>query len=210
MPMEDVTNIHFHGFHVSPLPPLGDQVVTTLVKPGEAHHYMFKNGEEPYPEATLATVNVAGKRLQSPPLPKHARLGREKLPQPTAHKTKVLTQTPDGTKFMINGKTFDPTRIDNRVPLGAVEDWTLVNRTNEQHPIHVHQNAFWVVERNGKPVNPNGKQDTVIVPPGQRVTIRIPFEQFTGELVFHCHILYHEDHGMMSTIEVFKPKNPQK
>jgi FtsP/CotA-like multicopper oxidase with cupredoxin domain len=135
-------------------------------------------------------------------LPKRMSVNPVPLPKATAKRTKVLTENNASNDFRINGKRFDPARVDDRVKLDAVEDWTLTNKTTEQHPIHLHQEDFWLVAKDGRPNQPRGQQDTVIVPPGHSVTIRIPFDSFTGSFVYHCHILAHEDNGMMAVVDV--------
>ncbi|HEX9376026.1 MAG TPA: multicopper oxidase domain-containing protein [Actinomycetota bacterium] len=107
--------------------------------------------------------------------------------------------------FTINGKTFSPDRIDVRAKLGTVQRWTLVNGSPEQHPFHIHTDYFQVISRNGEPFEANGLQDTVIIPTHGSVVILIEFDDFVGKTVFHCHILAHEDHGMMATIQISKP-----
>ncbi|WP_437312219.1 multicopper oxidase domain-containing protein [Sorangium sp. So ce388] len=66
----------------------------------------------------------------------------------------------------------------------------------------MHINDFRVISVNGQPYEAHGKQDTVILPPGEDVVVRIPFDEFTGKFVFHCHILNHEDNGMMAVVDV--------
>ncbi|MGZ3366433.1 MAG: multicopper oxidase family protein [Caulobacteraceae bacterium] len=110
--------------------------------------------------------------------------------------------------FFINHTTFDHERVDVKVPLGAIEEWTIRNASDELHIFHIHQVAFQVVELNGKPVSFDGLQDTVNVPIHGEVKIRIAFTDpaIVGRFMFHCHILEHEDKGMMQQIEVYDPK----
>jgi FtsP/CotA-like multicopper oxidase with cupredoxin domain len=70
----------------------------------------------------------------------------------------------------------------------------------EGHPFHLHTNSFEVISINGVPVEPGTIQDTVWVPHMQKVVIRVKFEEWTGKDVFHCHILPHEDTGMMQNL----------
>jgi FtsP/CotA-like multicopper oxidase with cupredoxin domain len=96
---------------------------------------------------------------------------------------------------------------------GAVEDWTIENRALENHEFHIHQIHFLVLKRNGVPV-PNGQfLDTIQLPywsgegPYPSVTLRMDFRGDTvGDFVYHCHILGHEDGGMMAIIRVH-PRN---
>lgn len=159
-----------------------------------------KSGDE-YPEATLATVDVSGQagKGQGSLSPGTAK-GFPSTPVPL--RVKTLKENEGGNVFTINDKVFKPNRIDDEVQLGAEEDWLFKNETEEQHPIHMHQDDFWVIEENGQRVTPNGQQDTVIVPPKGSIKFRIKWEDFTGEFVYHCHILNHEDHGMMAVVKV--------
>ena len=168
--------------------------------------YSTGPGGDEYPEARLATLTVAGNPVKGQKSLAKQALGASGLPNPTLPpKEKVLTENEQTGEFMINGKTFDENRVDDYVPLNAVQDWTFYNKTDEQHPIHIHQDDFWVVARNGEPLTPKGQQDTMIVKPGEKLTARIPFYDFSGKFVYHCHILNHEDHGMMAVVEVLEP-----
>jgi FtsP/CotA-like multicopper oxidase with cupredoxin domain len=125
-----------------------------------------------------------------------------------ARRTVVFSEDPVTGLFFINHLTFDHERVDVRVPLGSIEEWTIRNSSDELHVFHIHQVAFQVVSMNGKPVPFSGLQDNVDVPIHGEVTIRIAFVDPTivGRFMFHCHILEHEDKGMMAMIEVFDPK----
>ena len=103
---------------------------------------------------------------------------------------------------MIDGKQFDPNRVDQQVKLGTVEEWTIRNVTEELHPFHIHVDDFQVMSINGEPYEANGRQDTIPLPIKGEVVVRIPFNDFTGKFVYHCHILNHEDNGMMGIVEV--------
>lgn len=110
--------------------------------------------------------------------------------------------------FAVDGRRFDPNRIDHSIPLGAVEEWTLLNTSTSSHPFHIHINPFQVVAVNDVPLPQPEWRDTVTIPkpvgnkPGS-VTIRSRFEDFKGLYVLHCHILLHEDLGMMQTVNVY-------
>ena len=108
-------------------------------------------------------------------------------------------------EFMINGRTFDPTRIDARSNAGDVETWDIVNDSLMDHPFHVHGTQFQVVSRSrygrtdAQPYL--AWKDTVNVATGE--TVRIKLRQMErGLRMFHCHILEHEDQGMMGVLEV--------
>ena len=94
--------------------------------------------------------------------------------------------------------------------LGTTEQWTILNETGEIHPFHIHTDHFQVMSINGVPQPYVGQQDIIAVPyeqhgkPGEAV-IRIRFSDFTGKVMFHCHIAAHEDAGMMSFINIIAP-----
>ncbi|MEA3080752.1 MAG: hypothetical protein QOD54_420 [Sphingomonadales bacterium] len=110
--------------------------------------------------------------------------------------------------FFINHATFDPERVDFKVPLGSIEEWTIRNASEELHIFHIHQLPFQVISVNGKPQPFGGLLDTVNVPIHGEVKIRLAFTDpvIVGRFLFHCHILEHEDKGMMAQIEVYDPK----
>ncbi len=110
--------------------------------------------------------------------------------------------------YTINNKTFDHNRVDITAKLGTVEEWKLVNldknSSGNLHPFHLHVNDFQVMSVNGKPYNANGYQDTVDIPTEGDVVIRIPFDDFVGKTVYHCHLMFHGDFGMMGIVEIVK------
>jgi len=112
----------------------------------------------------------------------------------------------EGMAFTINGRTFDPERTDAIVKLGSVEEWEIVNGGGMMmafdHPFHIHTNTFQVLNQNGKSPPFQAWKDTVNVPMGESVRVRIPFQDFPGRTVYHCHILDHEDLGMMAVVEM--------
>jgi spore coat protein A len=104
--------------------------------------------------------------------------------------------------WAINGKVFDPSRINVRPKLGSSEIWEFF--TDVHHPIHLHLVHFKVLSRNGRRPLPKdaGWKDTVDVVPGQVVRVICRFEGYRGRYVFHCHNLEHEDMMMMANFEV--------
>ena len=93
-------------------------------------------------------------------------------------------------------------RVDIRAKLGTVELWELVNNTDMDHPFHLHINAFQVYARNGKPESQSVWKDVVNVRSKETVQILVPFADFTGKTMFHCHLLEHEELGMMGVVEM--------
>ncbi|MGF6775582.1 multicopper oxidase family protein [Paraburkholderia sp. GAS334] len=112
---------------------------------------------------------------------------------------------PAGMRFMINGAGFDPKRITLTSRRDEVEQWTIENRTDMDHPFHLHGTQFQVIgrERGGvKTPEPYlAWRDTVNVQPDEIVRIAT-VQTMAGERMFHCHILEHEDLGMMGTLKV--------
>ncbi|MGB3401218.1 MAG: multicopper oxidase family protein [Microcoleaceae cyanobacterium] len=107
-----------------------------------------------------------------------------------------------GMTFLFNGRPYRPQRIDTQVQLNTVEDWELVNTGMMDHPFHVHANAFQILSRNAQPEPYRAWKDVVLVKPGETVIIRMAFRDFAGKTVYHCHILDHEDLGMMGNLEI--------
>ena len=93
-------------------------------------------------------------------------------------------------------------RVDICAKLGTVELWKLVNNTDMDHPFHLHVNAFQVYARNGKPEPQPVWKDVVNVRSQETVQILVPFADFTGKTMFHCHLLEHEELGMMGVVEM--------
>ena len=109
-----------------------------------------------------------------------------------------------GGGFAINGRPYDMDRIDFEVALGTVERWQ-IRSTMVAHPFHVHGIRFRVVTENGGPPRPEntGWKDTVLVPGEAEILAR--FDQPASRetpFMFHCHILEHEDAGMMGQFTV--------
>lgn len=109
---------------------------------------------------------------------------------------------------MIDGKVFDHNRVDQIVKLGDLEEWKIKNIDDDDHTFHIHVNDFQVISVNDQPYEAHGLQDTVILPANGEVVVRMQFEDFVGRFVYHCHILPHEDTGMMGTVEVVDPFTP--
>lgn len=112
--------------------------------------------------------------------------------------------------FGINNATFHMDSINITVPLNSTEIWTLKNNTLIAHPFHIHDIQFNVVEKNGTtpPITEQGWKDVVLVMPEDSVKFITRFTTFTDEMVpymYHCHLLHHEDDGMMGSFLVYDP-----
>jgi FtsP/CotA-like multicopper oxidase with cupredoxin domain len=123
--------------------------------------------------------------------------------------TAQATTDQTGTAWTINGRTFDPTRIDAKPEVGTTETWALINTTpyKMSHFIHIHDVDSYVISRNGQPPtgDETGLKETFTLNPGDVVIVGLKFSDFTGPYMIHCHMLGHEDHGMMSTFAVVPP-----
>lgn len=106
------------------------------------------------------------------------------------------------TQGRIDGQLFDPGRVDQVAELGATEIWQVENWVGMDHPFHLHGFQFQVLERNGEPVAYRSWEDTVNVPKRESVRFIVRFADHPGRWMFHCHILDHEDDGMMGILEV--------
>ncbi len=119
-----------------------------------------------------------------------------------------------GMAFLINGMTFDMDRVDESVASGAVEIWNIQNTSVMEHPFHAHAIQWQVLDRGptgGTLTAASGIElgwkDTVLVQPGETVRFIGKFDPVvnSGLYMYHCHILEHEDAGMMGTFEVMPP-----
>lgn len=113
-----------------------------------------------------------------------------------ATRVQVLTQG------LINGRHMDMMRIDVSARLGTTEIWQVENLVGMDHPFHLHGFRFQVLSRNGVPAEYLSWKDTVNVPKHETVRFVVRFDDHPGKWMFHCHILDHEDAGMMGILEV--------
>ena len=173
-----------------------------LVKPKRSGQLKILNGTD-----VIGYFNAAGSGVDFAP----ALLGSS--PSLTASKSRTLVIRGAGMmnmggemgqhamSFNFDGKPFNPNVVNQEVKLGTTEDWIIQNRSNMSHPFHIHAWDFQIIDRgDGKSVI--GWKDTANVPANSTIKIRIPFKDFGGTTVYHCHILDHEDAGMMGIVRV--------
>jgi bilirubin oxidase len=136
------------------------------------------------------------------------------IPEANANITRTLTFTPvtmgpgqlnDG--FLINSAPFDMAVINETIPLNNTEIWELTNQSGISHPFHIHDVQFYILDRDGNnpPANEQGRKDVVLVRPQETVRFIAKFEDFSNNTVpymYHCHMLVHEDGGMMGQFVV--------
>jgi len=112
-----------------------------------------------------------------------------------------------GGNFFINNTRMDMDVINHRIPVGSTEVWRITNDSMMMHPFHVHHNQFSIISRNNRPAPlwERALKDTVKIAPGETVEIAMRFENFAdpeNPYMYHCHILEHEDNGMMGQFVV--------
>ena len=133
----------------------------------------------------------------------------EKMDEASATATKRIELNGMGQMVTLNGKKFDMNRIDENVKLGETEIWEITNNDSMMmmhgmgHPFHIHGTQFQVLTRNGLAPyeNEKGWKDTVYIGENETVRIIVKFRN-KGLYMYHCHILEHEDAGMMGQLEV--------
>lgn len=175
------------------------------------HERGWMGGNKPASETlTLMTFDLKGPISSRVALPQKLREIAE-LGRPAATKRIEISETMGMANggmtmgFLLDGKTFDMNRVDLTSKLGDVELWEIANKADMDHPFHIHGGQFQIVERekDGKVVaSPYlAWKDTVNIAQGE--TIRLKMRQaMAGKRMYHCHILEHEDQGMMGTLEV--------
>jgi FtsP/CotA-like multicopper oxidase with cupredoxin domain len=169
----------------------------------------------PPPPKTFAYLVVTGAAVEPQPLPTTL------LPFVDLRNVPITGQTRE-VKFVINGdptaktfagqgfvmdtgngpQPFDENRVDVHANLGTTEEWTVTNTTGIVHPFHIHINPYQVTHINGQPIDALSYEDVTQVPGNGSITFRTQFLDFPGTWVFHCHILGHEDGGMMAVLQV--------
>lgn len=200
-----------------------DKVKSEVMMPGDRIEFLFTPGSygtlavkslaydqgfAHYVEDTFMNIRVQGFPTLPIALPKQLP-HYDDLRNATINKTRTLTfsmkeEESGDTEFLLDGREVNMNRVDQVMVLGATEEWKLVNETKEVHPFHIHINPFQVISINGQPVERYGYDDTFQVPAKSEVVIRTRYLDFDGKFVLHCHILFHEDHGMMQVVEIVK------
>jgi suppressor of ftsI len=164
--------------------PSPEMVLADLVQPGSV------------PDRGLEHVQASDGR---PPLYKPV----DVEPLKTAAPNFTVTFTEDKNGFYINGRKYAPDASPmTGARIGTYQHWRIVNQTAELHPFHIHQVHFLAYAEKGIPVVQPAWLNTVNVPYGSSVDVILDFTNpvIKGMSVFHCHLLNHEDKGMMAKI----------
>jgi FtsP/CotA-like multicopper oxidase with cupredoxin domain len=107
--------------------------------------------------------------------------------------------------FRIDGQRFDEDRVDLQAQGGSMEIWEIENASGQRHAFHLHTYEFQILARNDVPEPYAAWKDVVALAPGDRVRLAVPFADFGGKTVFHCHVAHHNDRGMMAVLQVSEP-----
>jgi blue copper oxidase len=141
----------------------------------------------------------------------------QKIPAALVNETRTITFYPDTITsgkqayvdgpFLLNNKMFNMDSVNTISYLNNVEIWNLVNKTMVAHPFHIHDIQFFILDINGKLPPPplSGYKDVVVVQPAETVRFITRFDDFADDSIpymYHCHLLHHEDDGMMGAFLV--------
>jgi FtsP/CotA-like multicopper oxidase with cupredoxin domain len=154
----------------------------------------------------MIEVRARDRLTESRPLPDTLRGAPSAISVPEKARTRSFTFN----SFTINGKSMDMSRIDEVCPAGEVEIWEVTGDAEVVHNFHVHGATFNVIEYAGKKPDAwlRGPKDTVRVPPGDTMRLAVALPPHTDAktpYMYHCHILRHEDLGMMGQFTVVEP-----
>ncbi|MFM9608644.1 copper oxidase [Streptomyces sp. V2] len=163
----------------------------------------FGGGEDTF---DMIEVRAKARLAASRPLPGRLRGAQAAIAVPADAKVRTF----DFNSTVINGKGMDMSRIDEVCPAGKVEIWEVSGDAEVVHNFHVHGLTFNVIDYGGKKPDAwlKGPKDTVRVPPGGTMRLAVALPPYTDPktpYMFHCHILRHEDVGMMGQFTVVKP-----
>ncbi|MGV8847889.1 multicopper oxidase family protein [Tessaracoccus sp.] len=156
--------------------------------------------------ATLATVVVGGQEASATEQDTVVRVPdpdfRDR--EPDGRREIIMTMgmggMGGGMTFGFDDRPFDGERVDHSVTAGTVEEWTIRNPTTMDHPFHLHVWPMQVIEQDGMSVDEPMWRDVVNVPADGSIKVLVDFARHPGRSVYHCHILDHEDAGMMAVV----------
>jgi FtsP/CotA-like multicopper oxidase with cupredoxin domain len=191
-----------------------DEPSTRLLAPLNAAQRAEETPLEPL--KVLAVIKVEGKPCSDPQNPCHRDLPRPeqlagfRLPSITdaeiagRQPQKVYFDIKNGA-FTVCGKAYDPKAEPRRLEFGKADEWVVASSTVAGHPFHIHVNPFEVIDET---TGERYWKDTLFVDKGKTVKVRMRYETFDGDFVLHCHILDHEDQGMMETVRIAPGPQP--
>ncbi|MDX2931950.1 multicopper oxidase family protein [Streptomyces ipomoeae] len=167
---------------------------------GDAWQRRFAGGDDSF---DVLQLRAADRLRPSPELP--SVLGDLELPG--GEESAVRGRYFDLKRSGINGRPMEMTRVDETVTRGTTEVWTVHNGNGMPHNFHVHDVQFRILEVNGEKPPPalRGRKDTVFLPNGTTMKLALRFDgpaDTETPYMYHCHLLYHEDEGMMGQFVV--------
>ena len=156
----------------------------------------------------LFQVNINKKAIKANALPTNL-ISLPSLNPSDAVNTRSFTLSGRMGQLLINGQSMNMSVVNETVPINAVEIWEVTNNMMMDHNFHIHATHFQLLERNGSaanvPANEKGFKDTVYIPPNESVKFIVKMTDYTDSnspYMYHCHILEHEDLGMMGQFVV--------
>jgi bilirubin oxidase len=164
----------------------------------------------------ILKINVVVPTVNPAPVTTMPGILNSNKPWTSININRTFTFTPDSMgnataqvagPFAINGVHFDMDKVNVTTYLNNTEKWKIQNNTGIAHPFHIHDMHFYLLNINGAPVPDweKGKKDVVLVMPMEYVEFTTKFEDFASNAVpymYHCHLLHHEDDGMMGSFLV--------
>ena len=165
----------------------------------------FSGGDDRF---DLLELRAADQLADSPPLP--GELADDELPDPDDAVTTRRFELNGSSR--INGERVDMARVDTVVAVDTTEIWEVTNRAGRPHNLHIHDVQFRILDLDGEAPPPHlrGPKDTVYVPPGSTTRLALRFADYTDPTtpyMYHCHVLAHEDDGMMGQFTVVDPRD---
>jgi len=161
-------------------------------------------------ENNIMTINIVEDSTKKLDIPKKL-VEIPKYDKDEVVRSREFVMSGSGPMVAINGKQMDMNRIDEELKVNELEEWVVSNESSggmgmmssSPHPFHVHGVQFQIIERNGDepPLNEQGWKDTVMVKSNEKVKLLVNFKE-KGLFMYHCHILEHEDSGMMGQFQV--------
>lgn len=152
--------------------------------------------------AGLLKVMVQGESVTAPAVPDNLRPIARLASAGASTRTLTFSEIHERGAFFINDQKFNLGRVDVKAKLGTTEVWSVSNKGHMDHPFHLHGFGFQVLDRNGVAEPFVSWKDTVNIKAGETVRFAVKYSDFPGTRVFHCHILDHEDLGMMGVMVV--------
>jgi spore coat protein A len=158
-------------------------------------------------EGPLMQFRVGGRRPDSTRVPRELRPLPDWVNDASPTPQKTWTAGIGGFSWVINGRTYDPAYVEHEVDIDTTETWRLKNASAVAHLIHLHHTDWYMLSRNGRAPNARERclKETFFLDPHDEVVVAGHFSDHPGKFIVHCHMLDHEDHGLMSQFEVVEP-----